>query len=105
MLKQKGYTVYYTPCAEIVHLGSQSINQDALGSLRDQCLALIEFNEAYDYFGKSLIGKWIVRMAIMARYYLKVVEFYVSSDKRVIKGPGAPSKEQAERAAGMRHLP
>jgi hypothetical protein len=30
---------------------------------------------------------------------LKVVEYYLSSDKRVIKGPGAPKKEVAERAA------
>lgn len=103
MLKQKGYKLFYTPCAEVVHLGSQSINQDVLGSMRDQSRALIEFNEAYDYFGKSRFSKWLVRIAIFFRYYLKVLEYYLSSDKRVIKGPGAPSKEQAARAALLRH--
>lgn len=30
MLNQKGYKVYYAPCAQVVHLGSQSVNQDVL---------------------------------------------------------------------------
>ena len=103
MLKQKGYKLYYTPCAEVVHLGSQSINQNVLGSLRDQSRALVEFNQAYSYFGKSRWSKWLVRVAIFFRYYVKVLGYYLSSDKRVIKGPGAPSKEQAARAAQLRH--
>lgn len=103
MLKQKGYKVYYTPCAEIVHLGSQSINQNALSSLRDQCHALIQFNEAYDYFGPGRPMKLLVRCAVMVRYYCKLLEYHLSSDKRVIKGPGAPAKDVAERAAIMRN--
>ena len=35
MLKQKGYPVYYTPCAEVVHFGSQSVNQTPQSSLRE----------------------------------------------------------------------
>lgn len=97
-LRQKDLRVYYTPCAEVIHLGGQSINQNALASLRDQCRALIEFSDAYDYFGKGALVKAMVRIAVMFRYYLKVVEYYVSADKRVIKGPGAPSREQARRA-------
>jgi GT2 family glycosyltransferase len=103
MLRQKGYQVFYTPCAEVIHIGSQSINQDPLGSLRDQRRALIDFSDSYDYFGKSAATKKLVKLAVFLRYYLKVMEYYVGSDKRVIKGPGAPSKEQAARAALLRN--
>jgi hypothetical protein len=90
MLKQKGYVVHYTPCAEVVHFGSQSVNQKARSSLRELHNALIEFNEAYDYFGKSRASKFLVRLAVRARDSFKRVEYHLSSDKRVIKGPGAP---------------
>jgi GT2 family glycosyltransferase len=102
-LRQKGYKVYYTPCAEVIHLGSQSINQNPLASLRDQRRALIEFSQSYDYFGKSAAVKAFVRVAVLLRYYLKAMEYFLGTDKRVIKGPGAPSKEQAARAAMLRN--
>jgi GT2 family glycosyltransferase len=95
MLKQKGYAVYYTPCAEIVHYGSQSVNQDPEGSLDELHDALIAFNEAYDYFGKSRASKFLVRLAVRARDRFKRAEHRLSSDKRVIKGPGAPPKPRA----------
>ena len=95
MLKQKGYPVHYTPCAEIVHFGSQSVNQTPLSSLGELHDALIAFNDAYDYFGKSRVSKLLVRMAVRARDYFKRAEHSLSSDKRVIKGPGAPPKARA----------
>jgi GT2 family glycosyltransferase len=95
MLKQKGYPVYYTPCAEVVHFGSQSVNQTPQSSLRELHDALIEFNEAYNYFGRSRASKLLVRLAVKARDYFKRAEHYLSSDKRVIKGPGAPPKPRA----------
>src|SRR5271165_6854071 len=101
MLKQKGYKVFYTPCAEVIHFGSQTVNQDVLRTLREQRDGFIEFSEIYDYFGSNRIVKAIVRFGIHVRYYLKVLGYYVSSDKRVIKGPGRPKKEQAELAALM----
>src|SRR5271165_2082785 len=101
MLKQKGCKVYYTPCAEVVHFGGQSINQNTLSSLRDQRRALVDFSERYDYFGSNLLTKLLIRFAVWARYCLKVLEYHLSSDKRLIKGPGAPSKEQAAKAALM----
>ena len=90
MLKQKGYKVYYTPCAEIIHFGSQSVNQMALKSIRDLHDALIRFSEIYDYFGRGRAVKFVVRLAVTIRCYLKMAEYCLSSDKRVIKGPGAP---------------
>jgi len=92
MLKQKGYPVYYTPCAEVVHFGSQSVNQTPQSSLRELHEALIAFNDAYDYFGKNRAGKLLVRLAVKARDFFKRAECYLSSDKRVIKGPGAPPR-------------
>jgi len=92
MLKQKGYPVHYTPCAEIVHFGSQSVNQTPQRSLRELHHALIEFNESYDYFGKNRASKLLVRLAVKGRDYFKRMECCLSSDKRVIKGPGAPPR-------------
>lgn len=91
MLLKKGYEVWYTPCAEIVHLGSQSVNQNAAHSIRELHEALITFSDAYDYFGKSAWIKWIVRMAVRTRCGLKLAELRLGRDKRVIKGPGAPA--------------
>lgn len=99
MLKQKGYLVHYTPCAEVVHFGSQSVNQTPLRSLRELHHALIEFNEAYDYFGKSHASKLLVRLAVQVRDYWKRAEYRLSSDKRVIKGPGAPPKARRASAS------
>ncbi len=96
---RKGYKLLYTPCAEVIHFGSQTVNQDVLRTLREQCQGFIDFSEAYDYFGKGRFIKFLVRVGVRARYYLKVLGYYVSSDKRVIKGPGRPSKEQAEHIA------
>jgi GT2 family glycosyltransferase len=104
MLNQKGYKLYYTPCAEVVHFGGQTASQDVLRTLREQCQGLIDFSEAYDYFGKGRLTKAIVRLGIRARYYSKVVGYYISSDKRVIKGPGAPDKDVAAQTTVMQKL-
>jgi GT2 family glycosyltransferase len=92
MLKAKGFKVYYTSCAEIIHFGSQSVNQTAANSIRALHEALIQFSESYDYFGKSRMVKWIVRIVVALRCQLKLLEYRLGSDKRVIKGPGAPPK-------------
>jgi hypothetical protein len=99
MLGKKGYKLFYTPCAAVIHFGSQTVNQDVLKTLREQCQGFIDFSDAYDYFGKGRFIKFMVRVGIRARYYLKVLGYYVSSDKRVIKGPGRPTREQAEHIA------
>jgi GT2 family glycosyltransferase len=101
MLGKKGYKLYYTPCAEVIHYGSQTANQDVLKTLREQCQGFIDFSDNYDYFGKSWFIKLIVRFGIRVRYYTKVLGYYVSSDKRVIKGPGRPRKEVAAQTARM----
>ena len=98
MLHRQGFKVYYTPCAQVIHFGGQTASQDVLKALREQCRGLIDFSEAYDYFGEGRLTKAIVRWGIRFRYYTKVLGYYLSSDKRVIKGPGAPKREVASEA-------
>ena len=101
LLNQKGYKPYYTPCAEVVHFGGQTTRQDVPRALREQCQGLIDFSDAYDYFGGGRLTKAIVRFGVRFRYYLKMLGYHVSSDKRVIKGPGAPRKEVAAQIRSM----
>jgi hypothetical protein len=95
MLKKKGYEVWYAPCAEIVHFGSQSVNQNATHSIRELHSALIQFSDSYDYFGSSAVVKLVVRLGVWARCGLKLIEYHLGRDKRVIKGPGAPARRVA----------
>jgi len=104
-LHKLGYKLYYTPCTAVVHFGGQTASQDVLRALREQCEGLIDFSERYDYFGKSRFVKWLVRVGVRARYYSKILGYYLDSDKRVIKGPGAPSKEVAAQMRESRVKP
>jgi GT2 family glycosyltransferase len=88
MLKMKGFKIYYTPSAEIIHYGSQSVNQRALAGIRMQHQGFIDFSDHYDYFSSNHLIKFLIRQAVRLRYWLKLTEFHLSSDKRVIKGPG-----------------
>jgi N-acetylglucosaminyl-diphospho-decaprenol L-rhamnosyltransferase len=97
MLKRNGCKIYYTPSAEVIHYGSQSINQMPRKKIIEQHRAMIDFNEHYDYFGKNRLLKLVVRGAVAARCMLKIAEFHLSSDKRVIKGPGAPRLNAIDR--------
>jgi N-acetylglucosaminyl-diphospho-decaprenol L-rhamnosyltransferase len=94
-LKRNGRKVYYTPSAEVIHYGSQSLNQTALRSIRATHEAQATFSDSYDYFSSNRFVKMLIRVAIRARYGLKLLEYYFGSDKRVIKGPGAPQCEHA----------
>jgi len=101
-LHKRGFKLYYAPCAAVVHFGGQTASQDVPRALREQRDGLIDFSERYDYFGKSRFIKAIVRFGVHARYYSKVLGYYFGSDKRVIKGPGAPRKEIAAQMLGQR---
>lgn len=93
-LKRAGKKVIYTPCAKVIHYGSQSVNQMARNKIIELHRALADFSDVYDYFGKSWIIKKMVRVAVKFRCWLKLLEYHFGSDKRVIKGPGAPRLEQ-----------
>ena len=93
MLKRKGFHIYYTPSASVVHYGSQSINQMARDKIVELHKALSDFNDLYDYFGSNRLQKAFIRGALRIRCWIKLTEYHLSSDKRVIKGPGAPRFE------------
>lgn len=90
MLKRAGLKVFYTPCAKVIHYGSQSVNQQPKKRIIELHRALADFSDLYDYFGKGWLVKKAVRAALRVRCWLKLLEFHFGSDKRVIKGPGAP---------------
>jgi GT2 family glycosyltransferase len=98
-LHKRGLQLYYVPSVAVIHFGGQTASQNVLAALREQRRALIHISEKYDYFGKNRLMKALVRFGIHVRYYSKVVGYYLSSDKRVIKGPGAPPKEIAAQIA------
>lgn len=101
MLMKKGRRLYYTPSAEVIHYGSQTVNQHAKRGLQQQHQGFIDFSDHYDYFGSSPITKRLIRWAVGIRYGIKLMELNFSRDKRVIKGPGAPKLEDAQRAAAQ----
>lgn len=88
MLLKKGYKLYYTPCAKVIHFGSQSVNSVPKKSLQLIHKGFHDFNMHYDYFGKNIFTKLLVSLAISIRYRLKLAEFYFGRDKRVNNGPG-----------------
>jgi GT2 family glycosyltransferase len=96
MLQRKGYKVYYTPSAEVIHYGSQSINQTARAQIIELHRSLAKFNDIYDYFGSSKVLKFFVRLAVNVRCLIKLGEYHLGRDKRVIKGPGAPRLQVAK---------
>jgi GT2 family glycosyltransferase len=96
-LKTRGYKVYYTPCAEVIHYGSQSVNQRAIAGIRMQHQAFIDFSDHYNYFSSNRMVKFLIRQAVRVRYGLKLAEYYLGKDKRVIKGPG---RAQVSRVGG-----
>lgn len=90
MLRENGCKIYYTPGADIIHFGSQSVNQDSRNQIYQLHQALQKF---YDfYYGKqaSMLERCLTHVGIRLRLYLKLFENSISNDKRVIKGPGAP---------------
>ena len=94
VLKRVGLKVFYTPCARVIHYGSQSVNQQPRKRIIELHKALADFSDIYNYFGTGWLVKKVVRAALRIRCWLKLLEFQLGSDKRVIKGPGAPPLKQ-----------
>lgn len=86
-LNRRGHNVWYAPCAEVIHYGSRSIGQNPEAALRDETEAFIIFNEAYGYFRQDWLSRLLVRTALKARLYLRLLEYSFRGEKRVAKGP------------------
>lgn len=90
MLGQNHQKIYYVPDAVVLHYGSSSVNQSSLKEIYGTHTALRQFYDLYYAPNDALATRLLMRSAIVARQYFKVLEYHFSSDKRVIKGPGAP---------------
>ena len=101
-LNQRGYRVFYTPCAEVIHFGSRSIGQNPVGALSDETEAFVLFNESYSYFRQNWLFKWMVRAALRARLYVRLMEHYIKTDKRVVKGPVASYSRRPTESIAVR---
>jgi len=89
-IKQAGKRIYLIVHAEVIHYGSQSINQRS----REEILAQhMESHTFYDVFYAPSHPRWLrpfIHFGIDCRMLFKLTENALSRDKRVIKGPGAP---------------
>jgi len=91
MLGQNQLKIYYVPDAVVMHYGSQSINQSGLKQIRALHAAIKKYYDIYDAPRHNVLMRFFVRAGIWGRLHLKVIEFNLSRDKRVITGPGAPA--------------
>jgi len=102
-LNRRGHSVWYTPCAEVVHYGSRSIGQNPEASLRDETEAFIVFNEAYGYFRQDWFSRMLVRFALKTRLHVRLLELRARADKLVAKGPVAVYERDVPPALQLRN--
>ena len=90
MLGQNKQNIYYVPDAVVLHYGGQSINQAGLKQIHELHQALRVFYDLNYASNHNGVVRWLVRFGIWGRERIKIIEYMLSSDKRVITGPGAP---------------
>ena len=89
-LGQRNQKIYFVPDAVVLHYGGQSINQAGLKEISLLHEGLMLFYNLYYAPQHNAVMQMVMRLGIRARHRLKTLEYAVSRDKRVIKGPGAP---------------
>jgi GT2 family glycosyltransferase len=94
-LKEREQPVYIVPDAVVMHYGSQSISQNGIGEIAKFHSALRLFYDEYVGKNHGLAKRAIVHTCIPVRKLMKVAEFKLTRDKRLLKGPGTPSKKVA----------
>lgn len=102
MLGQYKQKIYYVPDAVVLHYGSQTINQAGLKQIRSLHQALRVFYDLYYASKHNLLLRWLIRFGIWGRERLKIIEYTLSSDKRVITGPGAPPSDTLKKKPVIR---
>lgn len=93
-LQQAGKKIYYVPFAEVVHLGSQSLNQNSRKAIYDLHEELKIFYNVFYAPKNHVIKNWLAHLVIKGRCELKLLENWINKDKRLITGPGAPSQSK-----------
>jgi GT2 family glycosyltransferase len=91
-LYELGKPVYLIPDAEVIHYGSQSINQHGEKEIAKNHDALRLFYDHYVGKNHGPLKRAVVHAAIPVRKAIKVVEYRLSRDKRLLKGPGTPRR-------------
>ncbi len=91
MLWRNKAPIYIVPDAVVMHYGSQSINQLGENEIIRGHKALREFYEICFASGHNKGTQFLIRRAITIRQLMKILEYRLSKDKRIITGPGAPS--------------
>jgi len=89
-LQQAGKNIYYVPFAEVIHLGSQSLNQNSRNAIINLHQELKTFYDVFYVSRNHMIKNWLAHLVIRGRCQLKLLENWISRDKRLITGPGAP---------------
>lgn len=88
MLGQHKQNIYYVPDAVVLHYSGQSINQNGLREIR---LLHQELRKFYDYYiaaQHNPVSQALIRAGIWLREKVKVLEYRLSGDKRVLSTPG-----------------
>jgi len=87
-LGQRKQNIYYVPDAVVLHYSGQSINQNGLREIR---LLHRELRKFYDYYiaaQHNPLSRTLIRAGIKLRERIKVLEYELSGDKRVLSTPG-----------------
>lgn len=87
-LRQRNQNIYYVPNAVVVHYSGQSINQNGLREIR---LLHRELRKFYDYYiaaQHNPLSRTLIRAGIWLRERIRVLEYKLSRDKRVLSTPG-----------------
>ncbi|CAN5395166.1 glycosyltransferase family 2 protein [soil metagenome] len=91
--------IYIIPDAVVTHYGSQSINQSGFKEIAKLHDALRLFYDQYTGKNHGPLKRAIVHLCIPIRKFMKMAEFSLSKDKRLLKGPGTPGSGKASGAA------
>ena len=89
-IKDAGYNIYYLPQPQIIHYGGVSINQNSFRGLIEQHQGMWLMYKKHYAAQRNKLVNCLIFSAIFLRLQVKIFLTFLSKDKRVIKGPGAP---------------
>lgn len=91
MLKTHNQKIYYVPDAVVLHYGSQSINQNGIKEIRLLHEALRRFYDLYYAPEDNILKRTVIRAGIRVREMINLIEYRLSSNKRVLRSPTVSS--------------
>jgi GT2 family glycosyltransferase len=91
MLKKQNQKIYYVPDAVVLHYGSQSINQSGIKEISLLHEALRRFYDLYYAPEDNILKRSLIRLGIKLREIINLMEYRISSNKRVWRSPNVSS--------------